>query len=107
MEQQLPPINRHGSCPNCEKGWDGGDILEELKKMDVFKAKTDQEMLQIASNYGYTTSNPLRFTKLETIEMPIEQRNFWRCPHCLHVWDKITNKHYVNLQQGLNNGNDE
>lgn len=104
--EQLPPINRHGSCPNCEKGWDGGDILEELKKMDVFRGKTDQEMLQIASNYGYTESNPVRFTRLGTIELPLDKRYFWECPHCHHIWDKITNHHFVNLNQALGKDNE-
>ena len=102
-ENQLPPIDRHGSCPNCEKGWDGGDILEELGKLDVFKgSKSPQQLMQIAALYGYTETNRTRFTKLLTREFPqYNSRAFWQCPHCFHVWDKQTNFHYINLNQAL------
>lgn len=101
-QAQLPPINRFGSCPHCEIGWDGGDILQELKKMDVFKGKTDQEMMQMAAQYGYTESNRIHFSKLEGIELPAYGRAFWRCPKCYHVWDRHNNFHYISINHALN-----
>lgn len=102
QQNQLPPINRHGQCPNCEHGWDGGDIVQELSKLDLFKGNSQQEMLKIAGNYGYTETNPTRFSKLESVELPnMGSSAFWRCPKCRHVWDKITNHHYVSLNQAL------
>jgi hypothetical protein len=100
MEQ----LNRYGQCPVCEFGWDAGDILESISLLDVFKNKSKSEMIQIAKeNYGYSEANPTRFTALNSIDLKgeYEGMNFWQCPKCSTVWDKITNEQYRNLAAAL------
>lgn len=97
---QLPPIDKHGSCPNCEYGWDGGDILETVSQLSVFIGKEPHEIKRIAADcYGYTENNKTRFTNLKQIEIPVEDISVWQCPRCNHVWDKVTNHHYKSLGQ--------
>lgn len=98
-------INRHGNCPVCDPpfSWDGGDILEEIRKIGAFSTKTEPELLEIAANcYGYTPDNKARFTKLASVEIPLHGINVWECPKCYHVWDKVTFKHSANMRALIN-----
>lgn len=102
---QQPLLNKYGQCPHCEIGWDGGDVMEVLGGLDVFRHKGQKELLQIAGEcYGYTVVNPLRFTKLNSIDLtgPKQGEGFWQCPTCLHVWDKKTNEHFISIKLALN-----
>lgn len=100
-----PQFDKWGQCPNCEKGWDGGDIFEVLQTLDVFRGKSKQEILNIAAvNYGYTEANKTRFTRLVSIEpisTSVKPRFFWQCPHCGHVWDKFTSEHFNSLTDAI------
>lgn len=101
MAEQL---NRYGQCPNCETGWDGGDVVEVLAELDVFKIKGQKELLQIAAEcFGYTPTNPLRFTRLNSIDLtgPDHGKGFWQCPICHNVWDKKTNQQFANIKLAL------
>lgn len=95
------PINRYGQCPICEHNWDGGDILEVLQSLDVFKGKSLKEILKIAEdNYGYTEATRPRFTRLVSIDLLglHSGKGLWQCPACSNVWDKVTFEHYPNLK---------
>ena len=103
MAEQL---NRHGQCPVCEFGWDAGDMLETLSRLDVFKAKTQKEILQIAQeSYGYTETNKLRFSALNSIDLTGLKvgAGFWQCPKCGSIWDKITNQYFKDITYALSN----
>lgn len=98
-------LNRYGQCPNCETGWDGGDVVEVLGNLDVFKHKGQKELLQIAAEcFGYTPLNPLRFTRLNSIDLTglRHGEGFWQCPVCSHVWDKKTNEEFNSIKIALN-----
>lgn len=101
-------LNRYGQCPICEFGWDAGDILEVISQLDIFKNKSNFELLQIAKdNYGYSEANPTRFTALNNIELKgpeYNNRSFWQCPKCATVWDKTTNEQFKNLAEALGRG---
>lgn len=95
------PINKHGQCPICEHNWDGGDILEVLQSLDVFKGKALKEIQKIAEdNYGYTEATRPRFTRLVSIDFVglHTGKGLWQCPACSNVWDKVTFEHYPNLK---------
>lgn len=101
----MDQLNRQGQCPICEFGWDGGDILETLSTLDIFKNKSRTEMLQMAKQeYGYSETNPTRFTALNNIELKgteYEGKSLWQCPKCSTVWDKVTSQQYKNLAAAL------
>lgn len=104
MPEQSNTLNRYGQCPICEFGWDAGDMFEVLSRLDVFKAKTQREILQIAQeNYGYTEANKLRFSALNSIDLTGSKTGtgFWQCPRCGGVWDKVTNQYYRDLSYAL------
>lgn len=95
------PINRYGQCPICEHNWDGGDILEVLQSLDVFKGKSVKDILKIAEdNYGYTEATKPRFTRLVSIDLLglHSGKGLWQCPACNNVWDKVTHEHYPSLK---------
>jgi Zn-finger nucleic acid-binding protein len=86
-------------------GWDDGDVLEKLSTLDVFKGKSQKELLAIAQeNYGYTPTNQLHFTKLNSVDIIHGQisTGVWQCPQCGTVWDKGNNNQFRNLKSYLN-----
>lgn len=100
----MESLNRFGQCPICEFGWDAGDILDGISALSVFQNKTKSELLQIAkTNYGYSETNPTRFTALNNIELTGEYagKSFWQCPKCSTVWDKVTSEMHKNLAAAL------
>jgi hypothetical protein len=98
-------LNKYGQCPICEYGWDGGDVLESLIALDVFKGKSQRELLTIASEcYGYTEENKIRFTRLNSIDLTGKNagKGFWECPSCRFVWNKATNEMFSTIKLALN-----
>lgn len=101
----MSDLNRYGQCPHCEIGWDGGDVLEILGNLDVFKIKGQKELLQIANEcYGYTELNKLRFTKLNSIDLTgsLAGTGFWECPTCRSVFNKVTGERSGNMKLAIN-----
>jgi Zn-finger nucleic acid-binding protein len=95
-------LDSAGNCPACGGSWDGGDILESFtalreKGAEYYKNKTDEELKQIAGQYGWTVENPQRFSKLIGVELPYSHPqhydgvSFWRCPHCKAQWSRFGN----------------
>lgn len=84
--------NKNGPCPKCDADWDGGDIYEQLKALDTYKEKSDEEIKMIASHFGWTEENKVRSTKLIGIE--VRERydgiSYYQCPNCKQVWDRWT-----------------
>ena len=98
------PVNRHGSCPNCEDDWDGGDIYDELFKLDVFFMKPKETKL-MAEKYGWTPENKKHFSNVIGVEFEKheEKTNLIQCPNCRHVFNVLTGQHFVNLNEARNN----
>lgn len=80
-------------CPKCGTSWDNGDILETFQKMraagdDFYKDKTDAELVDIASAYGWSKEQPVRFRRLIGIELPYDHPehydgvSYYQCPDC-------------------------
>lgn len=100
-------IDLYGKCPNCKATWDGGDILEELKKLDIHMGRPEKEILELASHFGYTKENKKRFTRVIHNEIRGEHDgvSFTQCPLCKHVWNRFTGLHFPTLQEGIAAGN--
>jgi hypothetical protein len=86
MEQ---PIDKHGKCPCCRFNLDGGDIRENLSKMDVFHHKGEEVITAMAQSYGWNEEKPTRFTKLVSRDLGPDGL-FWRCPFCGYTVDQKT-----------------
>lgn len=93
MNEELKQLDKYGLCPNCKTSWDGGDILEEVTKLDVYIHKTYKELASIAENYGWTEFNKIRFTRLSTTIRA--DKTLYTCPEirCAHVFDEEGNEY--------------
>lgn len=99
---ETKPIDRYGICPNkeCQMDWNGGDILQHLRKLDVFGEKTEEELVNLAfRGYGYEVSKPKSFSKVVAVSSSPTKIDFYQCPDCRQVWDATTGKHYNSLMQ--------
>jgi Zn-finger nucleic acid-binding protein len=99
---------QYGKCPECGHDWDGGDILEhfmdaknnpEHKQHDYYKDKTDAEIKDISSNYGYTSETPRRFSHIIGVELSYDDPrhydgiSIWMCPNCRVGWNRFTGEY--------------
>jgi pyrrolidone-carboxylate peptidase len=57
-------LDRLGNCPNCGAKWDGGDVMEQLSKLDTLTHVNEDEIKKLARSMGWTEENKTRFTKL-------------------------------------------
>jgi hypothetical protein len=85
-----------GNCPHCNKDWDGGDIMENLMKMDCFMniGQTALELIAIG-NYGWTRENGKKFSL--AVLHTIEGKVYAECPSCLSVFELISGERYPNI----------
>jgi rubredoxin len=101
-EIKTASISESLACPACGSSWDAGDILERFVALraegdSYYKNKTDAELQEIASQYGWTPENPKRFSRLIGVELPYSHPNhydgvsFWRCPDCKVQWSRFGN----------------
>ena len=93
-------INRVGNCPNpgCNKSWDGGDIKEEVAKMDVYMFRSAEEIEEIAKNhYGWTPENPKHFSLAIHHSDPSNDIDALECPFCRSVYETETGLFYGTL----------
>lgn len=81
-------------CPECKASWDGGDIYQYFRNSSKYSDKTDEEIEDIVSSYGWTKENPKRFSKLIGIEVlgRYDGISYWKCPECETIWDRFTGK---------------
>jgi len=70
------------SCPHCKVDFDGGDIYESLRAHHLYKDKTDEEVREIASNYGWSPETPRRFSRLITVKIQGTRQQYYQCPDC-------------------------
>lgn len=118
-QNQQQAIDKFGTCPNpdCQENWDGGDILDKLKAMDLYMDKPDEFVRRVAEQaYGYTKENPKKFSKAIQLQAILEDHKcppdnvrglrlvnssieptLIQCPKCMNVWNAETGEHYPNL----------
>jgi len=89
-------LDRDGLCPACGTNWNAGDIFETFKQMraagdSFYVNKTDEEIEEIAGQYGWTRENPVSFSRLIGVEIRGEYDgvSYWRCPDCNHQWPRF------------------
>lgn len=90
-------------CPECNTKWDGGDILEDLTRRKdagevIFGDKSDAELIEYASSYGWTVEDPQRWSNVIGMELSYDDPehydgvSYWACPGCGIAWDRWTGK---------------
>lgn len=90
--------DKYGKCPNCNIGLDGGDVYQELSKLDLFTNMSQKEMEKFAGDFGWERGNSKRFTRL--IACTIDGHILYRCPNpsCGYYFDGDTGFPYENLE---------
>ena len=98
------PVNRSGRCPCCNENWDGGDIFEELSKLDIF-FMIPKEAKKMAEKYGWTEWEKKRFSNVIGVEFEkhLQKTNMVQCPKCRHVFNVVTGQHFRSLNEARNN----
>jgi hypothetical protein len=97
LNQETAQLDHAGVCPKCHVSWDGGDIFERMRALQImgepyYGSKTAEELRDCARDYGWTPENKKRFSKLIGVELPHDHPDhydgvsFWRCPACEHQW---------------------
>lgn len=87
-------ITAKGFCPKCKISWDGGDILEELGKLERLKHLNENEIKTMAEELGWTKDNEKRFTKLVFFQLPInhpqyfDEIDYYLCPGCRATFEQ-------------------
>lgn len=83
-----------GYCPKCKTSWDGGDVLEELNKLERLKHLNENEIKRIAEELGWTEENGKRFSKLISFQLPMNHPNYsdeieyYLCPCCKTTFEQ-------------------
>lgn len=102
------PIDRNGECPNCEEDWDGGDMFEQLKRLDIF-VLDHKEAEKAAMKYGWTPENAKRFSHVISLQFSTNEVNntsrvydFIECPQCRHVFNIETGQEFMNKNEARN-----
>lgn len=69
-------------CPHCGMELDDGDIYEKIRNSYFYKENMDEEVIQIAHQYGWTQQNQKRFSKKVIIQPIGGGTSYAKCPHC-------------------------
>lgn len=95
-------IDKLDNCPKCGTQWKGEDIFQYfLNKSNepdnYYSGKTEEEIVEVASHYGYTKEKPVYWNKLIGVETDdYDGVSIWRCPECNSEWCRWTNKELKN-----------
>lgn len=84
------------TCRYCNSNLDGGDIFEILSQNEEYKSLSQEQILEIAWDYGYTIDNPIHFSK-ETIVQFKDKPQITICPFCNGIWptdNKMPKEYY-------------
>lgn len=94
-------INRLGNCPSCGASWKGDSILDEINSLSVFKNRSNRDVLNIATSYGYNGDNTVTFSK--TISIQIEGRHLIKCPEmkCGAIFDIETGEQFNTIEEAI------
>lgn len=90
-------LDKHGNCPACGRDWNGGDVLEEISKIELLINTTDKELVTAAESFGWETENKVRFSKVKTIQ--IEDKTYFQCHNirCGTIFDAETGERYESM----------
>lgn len=91
-------IDKYGKCPRCEENWNAGDIKTVLSKLSIFAHKSDYELSQIATKYGWSEFDKTNFSKASSVILE-DGREIFKCPNirCGHLFDSKTEKEYSSI----------
>lgn len=83
------------NCPKCNAQWKGEDIYEKFKSL--YKDKSEKEILDIASSYGWTKENKKCFSNLIGLQIQgvYDGVLYWKCPNCQTQWGRFSNEEII------------
>lgn len=94
-------IDPYGECLQCGKSLDGGDMLEQMSKLEIYFGRTEAYIKRKASEYfGYNEERKRRFTHLISNKLPHSSQVLFTCPFCKATFEEAkdeTIKVYKNL----------
>ena len=76
-------------CRYCNYNLDDGDVFEVLS--NVYKNYTKEEIIIMAGDYGWTSSNKIRFSKTLIIQFD-NKPQIEICPKCSGIWPNDNDK---------------
>lgn len=77
-------------CPHCGFELDDGEIYENLKDNIFYRHLSEEELLKVAQQYGWTKENKKRFTNRVTVKPVDGTPKFVKCPYCNKHLETIT-----------------
>lgn len=97
---------KHINCPSCNESWIGEDIYKFFLNVkndsnhpnqslhEYYKNHTDEEILEVASMYGYTLENPKFFEKQIGIEYSelYDGILIYQCESCKNTVGRFSGK---------------
>jgi len=72
------------SCPVCKATLSCGDVYATLRSDPENNQRSDDEILEWASHYGWTRENKVQFSRAKIIQ-PDRGRQYTICPDCLSI----------------------
>jgi ribosomal protein L37AE/L43A len=82
VKTQLSEI---GNCPECGASWDAGAVYDGLRAHAAYADKTDDEVREIAAQYGDSDAHFSRLIGVE-IRGAYDGVLLWQCPDCQTQW---------------------
>ena len=94
---------QYTNCPSCNTSWVGEDIYKCFLNIkndpnhpshERYKNHTDEEILKVASMYGYTLENPTHFEKQIGIEYSelYDGILIYQCDSCKNTVGRFSGK---------------
>lgn len=113
LRDRQSPLDKHGTCPECNTNWDAGEILDTLARLNVFSGKTLNDVAKVANSYGWTQLNQARFSNVIIIMLPVtpirREVVLYQCHKCMSIFDRDTGEKFHTLTDAknhYNNGSD-
>lgn len=82
-------MSNTSTCKFCQEPLDMGDIFVVLCKK--FQGKSYDDLMKIASYYGWSPTNRKSFTK--EISFHFQDAHISLCPNCQSIWPSSSNEH--------------
>lgn len=94
-------VEEMDNCPECNNSFNRKDVLEYFMEAknnsnhpqhSHYKDKTDEQIEETASFYGYTREKPQFFSDIIGIEYQGVYDGIlaWQCPHCKTTWGRFS-----------------
>ena len=96
-------IREQEKCPKCGAQWQGEDIFEYFMRVRAegdpfYGSKTEEEIREVAGNYGWSEENRICFTHLIGVELEYNHPwhydgvSYWQCHQCKTTWNRWSNE---------------